>query len=66
MYSYDIFCYLISLIMALLIIGRDFFYISSENMAMGFTIIFFSLIAAIFTLNLLVNNYHLGNALRRR
>ncbi|KJS22955.1 MAG: hypothetical protein VR72_03440 [Clostridiaceae bacterium BRH_c20a] len=66
MYSYVIFCYLISLIMALLIIGRDFFYISSENMAMGFTIIFFSLIAAIFTLNLLVNNYHLGNALRRR
>lgn len=65
LFSYVICCYLVSIIISLFLIGKDLFYISPKNMAVCFSIIFFSLISVILILNLLINNYHLGTALRR-
>ncbi len=66
LYAYVICCYLAGIIISLLIIGKDIFYISPKNMTLCFSILFFSLMGVIIILNLLINNYHLGTALRRR
>lgn len=66
LYLYLIFCYLVSIMISLLLIGKNLFYISYNNMLICFTILFLSLICVILILNLFINNYKLGTALRRR
>lgn len=66
LFLHVIFCYLASLFISMLLIGKDLFSISYRNTTICLTVLLLSLISVILILNLLINNYQLGTALRRR